>query len=202
MESGKIKLCLKVPQSQPQSQPQPQPSVNVQKSNVTIESSNRSKTAVVTEHFPSLIDSSVAKGAFEYLRDNIQWEDGIRSRQGKTRLAKSIALDDNDLVHGLVIEAIKGMAINGSANKLSSLAIYGCYLNYYQKGSWTPNHTHPGTCQIIVSLGGTRTLQVGKKNYQMKNGDVAIFGASSHGVPKEETTDERISIAVFCLLNP
>ncbi len=79
------------------------------------------------------------------------------------------------------------------------MAIYDVYLNYYKDNTnWTPNHTHPGTCQIIISLGGTRTLNIAKKSYAMNNGDVAIFGGSIRGVPREEQQVEpRISIAIF-----
>lgn len=62
---------------------------------------------------------------------------------------------------------------------------------------YTPNHTHPGTTQLIISLGCTRILNIGKKSYQMNSGDACIFGSSVHGVPKDDSKDGRISIAVF-----
>ena len=63
---------------------------------------------------------------------------------------------------------------------------------------WTPNHSHKDTHQLVVSLGVTRTLQVGEKKYSMVNGSAIIFGSSIHGVPKDETvTGGRISIATF-----
>jgi hypothetical protein len=155
-----------------------------------------SKSITRTEIFPSLITADTATFAFEYLRDTIKWESGIKSRKGFTRLAKSLDVTEDEVVYSLINSALKGMS--KGKNKLRSLAIYGLYLNYYKDGSmWTPNHSHPGTTQIIISLGATRTLNIAKKSYQMTNGDVAIFGGSIHGVPKDETTDGRISIAIF-----
>jgi hypothetical protein len=148
-----------------------------------------------TEYFPSLIPADTATFAFEYLRDAIKWEEGVKSRSGFTRLAKSVSMDD-DVIRSLVETAVKG--ISEGKNNIESLALFGVYLNYYKDGSMcTPNHSHPKTTQIIISLGGTRTLNVAKKSYRMKNGDVAIFGSSVHGVPKEDTTEGRISLAVF-----
>ncbi len=52
--------------------------------------------------------------------------------------------------------------------------------------------------QLIISLGESRTLTIGSKEYNMENGDVEIFGSSYHSVPKNpEITKGRISIAVF-----
>lgn len=75
----------------------------------------------------------------------------------------------------------------------------GVYLNYYRNGEmWTPNHSRPGTHQLVISLGATRTLEVTKKKIPMKNGDAILFGSATHGVPKEpEITTGRISIATF-----
>ncbi len=72
------------------------------------------------------------------------------------------------------------------------------YLNYYENGEmWCPNHTHPGTHQMVLSLGETRTLVVAKKDYVMKSGDAIIFGSAIHGVPKDTSTEGRIAIATF-----
>ena len=73
-------------------------------------------------------------------------------------------------------------------------------MNYYLNGEhYTPNHSHPKMIQVIISLGTTRILNIGKKEYKSSNGDVFIFGSSIHGVPKQlEIKDGRISIALFC----
>jgi hypothetical protein len=76
--------------------------------------------------------------------------------------------------------------------------IQGIYLNYYENGDHhTPNHSHKGTHQLVISLGQTRTLNVGGKDYSMENGDAIIFGGSVHGVPKDNSVNGRISIATF-----
>ena len=73
------------------------------------------------------------------------------------------------------------------------------YVNYYKDGNmWTPNHSHKGTHQIVISLGATRQLKVGKKTFDMSSGSAIIFGGSIHGVPKQPDVKEgRISIATF-----
>jgi hypothetical protein len=62
---------------------------------------------------------------------------------------------------------------------------------------YTPNHAHKGTHQLIISLGCPRTLQLGKKEFIMENGDAIIFGGSSHGIPRDNSVTGRISIATF-----
>lgn len=77
--------------------------------------------------------------------------------------------------------------------------ILGVYLNNYENGlMYTPMHKHADTIQLVISLGATRTLKVGTKEYRMKNGDAVVFGSSIHGVPQEPSvTEGRISIATF-----
>lgn len=76
--------------------------------------------------------------------------------------------------------------------------IHGIYLNFYENGThYSPNHSHKGTHQLVISLGETRTLKVANKDYVMDNGDAIIFGSSIHGVPKDNTVNGRISIATF-----
>ena len=59
---------------------------------------------------------------------------------------------------------------------------------------YTPNHSHKGTHQLVISLGETRTLSVAKNEFRMENGDSILFGSSVHGVPREENvTKGRIS---------
>lgn len=67
---------------------------------------------------------------------------------------------------------------------------------------YTPNHSHRGTHQLVLSLGGERTLNVGKTEYVMRGGDAIIFGSSVHGVKKEPGAEPRISIATFMVPDP
>jgi hypothetical protein len=144
-----------------------------------------------TVYAESVLDEEFANRVFNYLKKNIEWEDGVRSRSGFTRKAKPLQLGQISLVD----DAIQTCLLNLTQNKYH---IAGIYLNYYQNGSmFTPNHSHPGTHQLVISLGATRTLNVAKKSYKMNNGDAIIFGSATHGVPKEDAAGERISIATF-----
>ena len=74
--------------------------------------------------------------------------------------------------------------------------ILGIYLNYYKDGNhYTPSHSHKGMTQLVVSLGTSRTLKVGFKDYRLNNGDAIVFGSSTHSIPQENTNEGRISIA-------
>ena len=144
-----------------------------------------------TQHYAALIDSSRATSIYSHLKDSVSWEEGVRSKSGFTRLAKAMQLGDDQIIDELIVDVMNQIRYEG--------VLLGIYLNYYKDGThYTPNHSHPGTQQIIISLGTTRTLTVGKTKYSMANGDVAIFGGSIHGVPKEPAvTQGRISVALF-----
>jgi len=153
-----------------------------------------SKKILKTQIVKSAIEEKRSFELFEFLRDNIEWEEGIRSKSGFTRLAKAIDLEEHKDLEIIINTILKS---NFKLNCVA-YAIYGVYLNYYKDGSmWTPNHSHPGTHQLVISLGETRKLVIGKKEVQMKSGDAILFGSSIHGVPKEENKGGRISIATF-----
>ena len=150
--------------------------------------SNRVKTV----HHSKILHPTIVSEGFEYLRDTIEWMDGVRSKKGATRQACPINLGDDAVLDFIVLEACDAL-------KIPAIKIGGIYLNYYRNGDdWCPNHTHKDTRQMIISLGATRLLLVGSKIYPMEEGDVIIFGTSVHGVPKQpECKEARISIAVF-----
>ena len=105
--------------------------------------------------------------------------------------AKSLSPNSMPLISETIKKCLKKL------NK-ENYIIDHIYLNYYETGDmWTPNHNHKGTHQLIISLGGTRTLNVAKKDFKMKSGDTILFGSSIHGVPKEPNSEPRISIAAF-----
>ena len=132
-----------------------------------------------------------ALSTYNFLKNNIIWEEGVRSKKGFTRKAKPLHFGDLERIDLIIVKALSSIT-NQSYN------INFIYLNYYEDGShWCPNHNHPGTHQLVISLGETRTLQVAKKDYSMANGDAIIFGSAIHGVPKRDTQFGRISIAVF-----
>lgn len=145
---------------------------------------------------PKSLHSDIATFLFNSLRDEIKWEDGIRSRNGFTRKAFPVPAD-SPLMEELMVYITTVLEKMQTCNYV----MLGIYLNYYQNGEmYTPSHKHPGTHQLVISLGTTRTLKVGSKNYRMKNGDAILFDSQLHSVPKEPTVvDGRISIATFMI---
>ena len=139
-----------------------------------------------------VINVQRATNLYNTLIYDIEWEEGIRSKSGFTRMAKPLG-------YGQIpeIDSIINVALSSLTD--TQYRIEGIYLNYYENGSsWTPSHTHKGTHQLVVSLGATRTLQINKNNFVMENGDAIIFGSSAHGIHKDPTvTEGRISIATF-----
>ena len=108
-----------------------------------------------TIYLQNAIDGDTALCWYYQLRDSIEWEEGVRSRNGFTRKAKSINLVDYPdlfvLVAGVLADIVD-----------QTYTIYGTYLNFYEDGTmYTPNHTHKRSSQLIISLGVTRTLRLG-----------------------------------------
>jgi hypothetical protein len=157
------------------------------------------KKNIKTQHFKKLIDEKEATFYYELLRDNIKWDKGVKTKNGKdTRLAKNLYdLEEDDPIVITINQLLEKVL---SKIKFNSCVILGEYINYYLHGDhYTPNHSHPKMIQVIISLGTTRTLNIGKKEYKSSNSDVFIFGSSIHGIKKEpEIKDGRISIALFC----
>lgn len=150
------------------------------------------KSVCKTVFVEEALDPGIADALFVVLKDEIPWEDGIKSKKGNTRKAYACNMGDFEEVD---------MAITQCLDKIAKIdyAILGVYLNYYRDGNdWTPNHNHPGSHQLVISLGATRQLDVAKKSYQMTSGSAIIFGSAQHGVPKiPDFAGERISIATF-----
>ena len=149
---------------------------------------------VSTKHYSGLVKPKLSTLMYNYLQEYTEWERGVKSRKGESRLAKPFDLINGDkTVRDFITAAVQLLKMD--------LYISHCYLNYYRDGQdSTPAHSHPGMKQVIISLGATRTLIVGKKSYVLKNGDVVIFGSSTHSVPRDDTVfNGRISIALFCM---
>jgi hypothetical protein len=154
-----------------------------------------------TRFFRNLITEVQAEELLFHIEQNTEWEDGPRSRKGFTRKAIGIDVDalygllvlfpvEDKTVWDLVKETIDSYSVRTRCN--------GAYINYYRNGEdWTPNHTHKNTSQFVLSLGETRTLQIGKNSHQINSGDAVLFGSSVHGICKDDSTKPRISIALF-----
>ena len=151
------------------------------------------KKVCKTVFLKNSVESNEALSIYSILEETIRWEYGIKTKKsGFTRKAKSIDPKGHPLLMNLVNTCIDKMTD-------TKYMILGIYLNYYKDGTmYTPNHAHKGTDQLAISLGATRILNVGKKSYNMENGDAILFGGSTHGVPKDTTVlGGRISIATF-----
>lgn len=151
---------------------------------------------IKTVHFKGLLAKDVADELYDYLNQNIKWEDSIKAKAKgykPSRLGKALAVGENERVDETIFAVLE------AAKLPYNLMLLGIYLNYYRDGNdMSPVHSHPKQCQVIISLGATRILTVGKKEYHLGNGDVIIFGSSPHGVPiMPEVKDGRISIALF-----
>jgi hypothetical protein len=149
-------------------------------------------TKCKTTFVKGVIDKKYSDKLYATLQKNIKWEEGIKSKKGFTRKAKALSPGDNTSIDNIVDEAL---------SKITDIRYYimGIYLNYYEnEDMWTPNHSHKGTHQLVISLGESRILHVAKKEYIMESGDAIIFGSSVHGIPKSDTPKKgRISIATF-----
>jgi hypothetical protein len=163
-----------------------------------MEKGKRQKTIL----FKNLLSEHKANELYEHLLANTEWEDGPRSKKGFTRKALGIDIfqlytllrlfpvESHKTIWDLVKETVDENSIRSKCG--------GAYVNYYRNGEdWTPNHTHRGSSQFVLSLGQTRSLEVGKRRYELKSGDAILFGSAVHGVPKDDSKEGRISIALF-----
>ena len=148
--------------------------------------------------FKSIFTEKESKLWYSNLIQELSWGEGVHSRKGFTRLACPILTGENKTIDSIVSKAANSLGID-----LKTESIVGIYVNFYLDGEmFCPNHKHVGSKQMVISLGATRTLIIGKKKYPMKSGDGVIFGSSLHGVPKEpEVKEGRISIACFIIPN-
>lgn len=139
--------------------------------------------------FPKALGKQKADNMYLFLRDKIEWEEGVPTRSGEhTRSAKKIDIRDWPQLEKFIQELL-----------LDKYNIHGVYLNYLKdKNDYVPQHRHPNTIQLIISLGATRTLKVKNKIYQMTHGSAILFGDELHGVSKSpHDVGGRISIATF-----
>jgi hypothetical protein len=155
----------------------------------TIFSKNSIETEVATNYYNRLL--------------KLPWQEGIRSKNGFTRLEHNLDLCSRlgEEILALIREILREMKRANPA--VPNYAIFGVYVNYYRDGDmYTPNHSHKGTHQLVLSFGATRTLNIGKKSFLMENGDAILFGSTIHGVPREKTDGGRISVATFMVPIP
>lgn len=138
------------------------------------------------------IDTDLADQLYLFLKHNIVWEDGVKSKQGFTRKAKALSFGDISEIDDVIVTVLSKITT-------TNYIINGIYLNYYENETmFTPSHSHKGTHQLVISLGDSRILTVAKKEYDMINGSAIIFGSAIHSVPRTNMPKNgRISIATF-----
>jgi hypothetical protein len=149
------------------------------------------KMVVRTIHVKKLLSDEEEKKYYDHFATKTRWESGIKTRTGEsTRQGAEVDIEDYP---ELLVRVCKTFE--------NKYVFFGGYLNWYKDGTcWTPNHSHKGTVQIVLSFGATRTLMIGKKACKMEGGDAILFGSSIHGVPKEpDCKDGRISLAFFAV---
>lgn len=80
--------------------------------------------------------------------------------------------------------------INAFLKKISSTippgkyVLAGIYLNYQRNGE-EYTHSHEGGFQQVICLGPA------KRKFVVENVDVAVFGKTKHGLPKDKTCKEE-----------
>lgn len=160
---------------------------------------NRVKKKCKTVFVKNVLEESVATYLYDYLKRTVQWSEGIKGKHGTTRKGYVV---EQKLNNPIFLELQPYIETVLEQHFTTNYDILGVYLNYYENGRmYTPTHSHPGSDQLVISLGCSRILKVGKKEYTMENGDAIIFGSSSHSVPKSDTSYGRISIATFMVPN-
>ena len=111
-----------------------------------------------TTYKENVLDSDRAYALYYFLKDNITWEDGIKSKKGYTRKAKPLNMGDIPEVDQAIMDTLDQLT-------QQKYLIMGMYLNYYTDGNmWTPNHSHKGTHQMVISS----TLEIYNLNYLIK----------------------------------
>src|SRR3989344_1693554 len=127
------------------------------------------------------LDDSLASELYQRLLAMAPWKrtDEIRSRRtGFTRKARKLAVGE-PLFMELIpyVESVLGVLDR-------PYIILGLYLNWYENSqSYTPSHNHD-TDQLVISLGATRVLRVGSRDFSMEHGDAVLFGTQPHSVPR------------------
>ncbi len=157
---------------------------------------------VKTTHYKSLISSDIASFSYDFIKNNTKWIDSIYSKKSKSISRKAyssnLIFSENDIdnyISELIINIMKKIDI------IDKYLLLGTYVNYYRDGNdFAPAHSHPKQVQLVISLGTTRQLKIGKKIYNMESGDVIIFGSGTHEILQDkEITEGRISIATFMI---
>lgn len=140
------------------------------------------------------IDSETCDLLMESLIKDVPWTCGILNKNGGiSRLQCNLEMCDEETQENVIDALIEFMT--GEEHILS------VYLNYYRDGSdYCPKHNHPGTKQMILSLGSSRQLNISDKKFILKSGTVIKFTDEYHWMySQKHVFGSRISIVVFYL---
>src|SRR6266496_1441330 len=119
-----------------------------------------------TQTLKKVVPEIKTKELYNYLKNNIDWEESIKSKRDKenggfTRWGCLIEVEDHPIVYDTVLKVIDKIEKSKSHK---GYIIESVYLNYYENGKmWSPNHTHAGLHSLVISLGATRNFVLGKK---------------------------------------
>jgi hypothetical protein len=148
------------------------------------------KKKCATTYSPAFLDPEVGLKFYAMLKDSIPWEPVIRDKKLLSK-GKVVELNEYLDVLDMVMHCLNSMATR-------AYAVHSIHLNLYETGAMVfPYSTHQGTHHLIIALGCTRTLFVGKKRYQLNNGDAILFGYGYYRIPEQTTTEGTILITVF-----
>lgn len=137
-----------------------------------------------------------------FLIDNVQWGDGIKTRYGNFTRYQSHLVSCCDVVQHEVIKALE-KGLSQVCLSFDTIEVEGIYLNYYRDGKdYCPNHKHNDSKQMILSLGAVRKLNIRinekMEHFQLQSGSVLFFGDQEHGMTSQQSINEsRISVVLF-----
>ena len=145
-----------------------------------------------------MFDESTSNSIYEFLKNNVEWQDGIYSRRYK-KITRSAYMEGNDVDIDDYLQSLVDFALLKINSENKKYISFGMYVNYYKNGNdFLPSHSHPNTIQLVLSFGTTRKLKVNSKYYDMTNGDCIMFGSGFHSIDTDpDVVDGRISIATF-----
>ena len=67
---------------------------------------------VTTSYYRELLPKDLCLEYYETLRDTIRWEEGVQSKQGFTRLAKSLSYGEHPLIDEIIQLAVNLLSLD------------------------------------------------------------------------------------------
>lgn len=153
---------------------------------------------VNTQHLQGIFPPDYSQLVYEYLLGGVKWHENVPSKDiYHTHL---VATQDPNDADPFLLDIIQFVY---DTLKITHYSMKGIYLNYYASGqegdqNLEQSHSPKSGLQVIISLGVTRTLRIGEKDYLLESGDVIVFDSSTYSVPiQPEIKEGRILISTF-----